>query len=180
MKAFLLSVPGSLLCPWWLFPLSPLYFYADFPCFSLLAHLFIFLLDGCSHVPYISSCLSLWNNFFVCLWPIFFVHLHTYKYILVLSILMLYIQNVSKHWKEFLFLGLLIWTSFLFSVFVPWVLFEFKWIFHVSRFSWDLPVPYTWCILSPCGSSYYLLQSHFPTVLPHQPYVPIRNLSHDL
>lgn len=150
MKAFLLSVPGSLLCPWRIFsprgdffPLRPLYFHADLSCFSSLTHLFIFLLHGCCQVPCTSSCLS---HFYMYLWPVFFLHLHTHKYILVSCIVMLYIQNLSKHCKEFLFLGLLIWTSFLFSLFVPWVLFEFKLIFCVSKFSWDLPV-YIWCIL---------------------------------
>lgn len=102
-------------------PLSPLYFHADLSCFSLLTHLFIFLSDGCSQVSYTSSCLSLWN-ISLCTyktWPIFFVHLHTHKYILMSCILMLYIQNLSEPCKEFPFLGLRNSTSFLFSLFVP-------------------------------------------------------------
>lgn len=160
------------------FPLSPLYFHADLSCFSLLTHLFTLLSDKCSQVLYISSCLSL-CNISLCTyktWPIFFIYLHTHKYILVSCILMLSIQNLSKHCKEFLFLGLLIWASFLFSLFVPWVSFEFRWIFCFrALFGSASALHLVYLILSPSGSSYSLFiiiifsySFASPAICPHQ------------
>lgn len=115
---------------------------------------------------YTSSHLSLWNIFF--LWEYEPYSLSTYTHIYVYIFFCLVFSHCMseiypKSCKEYLFLGLLIWTSCLFSLFVPWISFEFRWIVSVSRFSSSRlflgsasALYLVYLILSPSGNSYLL------------------------